>query len=142
MLLLRDVVAREPGAATPLLRADRIYLSLPWSTIRARGSDLTVKRIELDRPQLDLPALQRWLATRPPSEKRFPTLTDGLRITDGAIANDDDSDSGWRIDRHPRRRCRRCTPTGRCRRGCAAATSIRRWRFRSTSRWRYRGRKH
>lgn len=94
MLVVRDVVAREPGADTALLQAERVYLSLPWSTIRARGSDLTVERIELDAPRLDLPALQHWLATRPPSEKRFPTLTDGLRITDGAIANDD-----WRLDR-------------------------------------------
>src|SRR5690606_1626490 len=36
-LVLRDVVAREPGAAEPMLRADRIFLSLPWSTLRARG---------------------------------------------------------------------------------------------------------
>ena len=98
MLLLRDVVVRQPGAATPLLRADRIYLSLPWSTIRARGSDLTVKRIELDDPQLDLAALQRWLATRPPSvETRIPTLTDGLRITGGSIVSGDAKDR-WRID--------------------------------------------
>ena len=97
MLLLRDVVAREPGAAKPLLRAERIYLSLPWSTIRSRGDDLTVKRIELDRPQLDLPGLQRWLATRPPSKKRFPTLTDGLRITDGTVVNADDAASSWRL---------------------------------------------
>ncbi|MFD0739496.1 hypothetical protein ACFQZQ_09420 [Lysobacter koreensis] len=93
-LVLRDVVAREPGAATPVLRARRVYLSLPWSTIRARGRDLTVERIELDAPQIDLPALQHWQATRPPAEKRFPTLTAGLRISDGAIANDN-----WRVDR-------------------------------------------
>lgn len=99
MLLLRDVVAREPGAATPLLRAGRIYLSLPWSTIRTRGGDLTVKRIELDDAQLDLPALQHWLATRPPSlETRIPTLIDGLRITGGSIVNGDASGGGWRID--------------------------------------------
>lgn len=93
MLVVRDVVAREPGASTAVLRAKRVYLSLPWATIRARGDDLTVKRIELDAPHLDLPALQHWQATRPPTEKRFPTLTDGLRITDGVIVNDD-----WRID--------------------------------------------
>ncbi len=91
-LVLRDVVARRPGDA-PLLRADRIDIALPWSTLRTRGADLTLRRIELDRPQLDLPALQRWLATRPPSQRRTPTLTDGLRIRDGSIVNDD-----WRID--------------------------------------------
>lgn len=99
MLLLRDVVAREPGAARPLLRAGRVYLSLPWSTIRARGSDLTIKRIELDDAQLDLPALQHWLATRRPSvETRIPTLIDGLRITGGSIVNDDVTHRSWRID--------------------------------------------
>ena len=91
-LVLHDVLAREPGA-TPLLRASRIYLSLPWSTIRARGSDLTVRRIELDAPGFDLPAYQHWIATRPPSARRIPTLTDGLRIRDGRIDNDD-----WAID--------------------------------------------
>jgi hypothetical protein len=91
-LVLRDVVARRHGDA-PLLRAERIDIALPWSTVRARGAELTFQRVELDRPQLDVPALQRWLATRPPSKQRTPTLTDGLRIRDGSILNDD-----WRID--------------------------------------------
>lgn len=94
MLLVRDVVVREPGAATPLLSASRIQLSLPWSTIRSRGGQLTVERVELDAPLLNLPALQHWLASRPPStQTRIPTLTDGLRIVDGRIVNDD-----WRIE--------------------------------------------
>ena len=92
-LVLRDVVAREPGTTTPLLRADRISVSLPWSTIRARGDVLAADRLELDAPVLDLPALQHWLATRPPSARRLPTLSAGLRIRDGSIRNDD-----WRID--------------------------------------------
>ena len=92
-LVLRDVVAREPGAATPLLRAGRIFVSLPWSTVRAGGGVLAATRLELDAPVLDLPALQHWLATRPPSARRLPTLSDGLRIRDGSIRNDD-----WRID--------------------------------------------
>lgn len=92
-LVLRDVVAREPGASVPLLRADRIFLSLPWSTLRARGAALAATRLELDGLALDLPALQHWLATRPPSETRLPTLADGLRIRDGSIHNND-----WDID--------------------------------------------
>jgi hypothetical protein len=91
-LVLHGVVAREPGA-TPLLRAKRIYLSLPWSTVRARGSDLTVRRVELDAPRFNLPAYQHWIGTRPPSARRIPTLTDGLRIRDGRIENDD-----WNVD--------------------------------------------
>lgn len=92
-LLLHDVVAQRPGDPTPLLRAERVFVSLPWSTIRARGDDLAVERIELDAPILDVPALQRWLATRPPSGTRVPTLRDGLRVARGRIDNDD-----WTID--------------------------------------------
>ena len=92
-LVLRNVVAQRPGDATSLLRAERVFVSLPWRTIRARGDDLTVQRVELDAPVLDVPALQRWQATRPPSETRIPTLRNGLRIVRGRIDNDD-----WRID--------------------------------------------
>jgi hypothetical protein len=93
-LVLRDVLAQRPGDDTTLLRAERVFVSLPWRTLRARGADLTVQRVELDSPVLDLPALQRWLATRPPSEEtRIPTLVDGLRIVRGRFDNDD-----WRIE--------------------------------------------
>ncbi|MEO5827837.1 MAG: hypothetical protein ABIQ48_04435 [Luteimonas sp.] len=93
-LVLRNVVAREPGASAALLRADRILLSLPWSTLRARGAALAATRLELDGVTLDLPALQHWLATRPPSAaKRLPTLTEGLRIRNGRI-----HDIDWDID--------------------------------------------
>src|SRR5690606_4515926 len=83
VLVVRDVVAREPGAATPLLRARRVYVSVPWSTVRSRGTQLDITRIELDAPVLDLPALQHWLANRPPGESRMPTLGDGLQVSDG-----------------------------------------------------------
>jgi len=106
MLVVRDVVARQPGAGVAILRADRIHVALPWSTLRARGADLTATRIELDAPVLDLPALQAWLATRPPGERRIPTLTDGVRITDGRIRNDDWDVDGLHLDvpsLHPER---------------------------------------
>jgi hypothetical protein len=93
VLVVRDVVAREPGAATPLLRARRVYVSLPWSTVRSRGAQLDITRIELDAPALDLPALQHWLAARPPGESRMPTLSDGLQVVDGRIDG-----NGWRVD--------------------------------------------
>jgi len=91
-LVVHDVVARESGAHTPIVVARRASLSLPWSTIRARGNDLTVQRIELDRPVLDLAALQHWLQQRPPGKTRIPTLTDGLRINKGTLLGD-----GWRL---------------------------------------------
>lgn len=93
LLVVRDVVAREPGADTPLLRAQRVYVSVPWSTVRSRGQKLDITRIELDAPVLDLPALQHWLASRPPGETRMPTLSDGLVVADGRVDGD-----GWRLD--------------------------------------------
>ena len=94
MLVLRDVSVREPGAARELLHADRILLSVPWSTIRAAGDVLDAQRLELDAPRVDLPALQHWLASRPPSgTQRMPAFADGVRIRDGVLAGD-----GWHID--------------------------------------------
>lgn len=94
-LVVRDLVARQPGADTPVLEAGRVYLSLPWSTLRSRGADLTVEHVELDAPRLDLAALQRWRQSRPPSgEVRVPSLTAGLEISRGVIIGD-----GWSVDR-------------------------------------------
>lgn len=89
---VRALVAREPGAATPLLRADRLLLSLPWSTLRSRGKKLRIQHIELDRPVIDMPALRHWLANRPTTPTRIPTLTNGLRIRDGSIIA-----AGWEV---------------------------------------------
>src|SRR3546814_12600318 len=68
VLVVHDVVAREPGAAPPLLRALPVYVSVPWSTVRSRGAQLDIPRLELDPPVLALPALQPWLAPPPPGE--------------------------------------------------------------------------
>ena len=85
-LVLRDVTAREPGAETPVLRAERILVALPWSTIRSRGQSLVIRRIELDAPVLNLPAYLAWQARRPTAEEtRIPTLSDGLGIVRGRI---------------------------------------------------------
>ncbi len=92
-LTVRDLSAREPGAKTPLLRAERLYISVPWSTLRARGGELNADRLQLDAPVLDLAALQSWLAKRPPSDAPLPTLTRGLRIVRGQVLGD-----GWRIE--------------------------------------------
>ena len=94
MLVLRELSVREPGAARELLHADRAMVSVPWSTIRARGEVLAARRLEMDAPRIDLPALQHWLATRPPSKQRqIPTFADGVRIRDGRVDNQD-----WTID--------------------------------------------
>lgn len=93
-LVLHDMQARQPGQQVALLRARRVFVALPWETMRTRGAVLSVQRIELDAPVLDLAALQRWRATRPPAQApRVPTLTGGLRVVDGRIDG-----AGWHID--------------------------------------------
>jgi hypothetical protein len=92
-LVLRDVDARAPGAKTPLLRAGRVSVSVPWSTVRSRGAVLAFTRIELDAPVIDVVAMQRWLASRPESETKMPTLSDGLRVRGGRVVG-----AGWRVE--------------------------------------------
>ncbi|HRO28733.1 MAG TPA: hypothetical protein PLD19_15030, partial [Luteimonas sp.] len=91
--VVRNVVAREPGAERPLLEARRVLVALPWHTIRSLGDTLDLARIELEAPVLDLPALQHWLATRPPGTGRLPTLSDGLRVHAGRVEG-----GTWRIE--------------------------------------------
>lgn len=92
-LIVRNVTAREPGMEDAVLHADRLLISVPWSTLRARGRDLTATRVELDAPTLDVAAFQHWQAKRPPSEAPMPTLTNGIRIVRGVIVG-----QGWKID--------------------------------------------
>ena len=92
-LVVRDLRARMPGAAVPVLTADRLLLSLPWSTLRGRLRDLHFTRVELDAPVLRLEALQAWLATRPPGDGRVPTLREGLAVVDGTVLAE-----GWRVE--------------------------------------------
>src|SRR3546814_18914081 len=44
VLVVHDVVAREPGAATPLLRARPVYVSVPWSPLRSSGAPPDIPR--------------------------------------------------------------------------------------------------
>ena len=91
-LVVRGLSAREPGAEQPLLTAERLLIALPWSTLRARGSDLTATRLELDAPVLDLAAVQQWQARRPAGDTPLPTLTRGLRVTRGTLVG-----QGWKL---------------------------------------------
>ena len=92
-LIARNVVAREPGAKTAVLTAERLFISVPWSTLRARGRDLVAKRLELDAPVLDVAAFQAWQSRRPPSDTPLPTLASGIGITRGQVIG-----GGWKID--------------------------------------------
>lgn len=95
MLEWRDMDARQPGASAPVLTAQRLRISLPWSTIRSRGTQLAIDRIELDAPVLHLAALQAWLASRPRSDApmRIPDLDNGLHVRDGRLDGGD-----WQIE--------------------------------------------
>ncbi len=92
-LTARNLVVREPGSGTILLSAERVHIAVPWSTLRARGTELSAVRIELDAPVLDAAAIQRWLAKRPPSQNPVPTLSRGIGVTRGRIIGD-----GWNVD--------------------------------------------
>src|SRR5690606_19222300 len=88
-LVARDVSARVPGANTPLVEAERVFISLPWSTLRARGADLTVTRIELDAPKVWLQPFLNWWSQRPAGDGRLPTLSDGLLVERGHVEGGD-----------------------------------------------------
>lgn len=92
-LVVRGLNAKQPGSDTPVLQAERVFVSVPWSTIRSRGTSLDIRRVEVDGAALDLPALQRWLQTRPGGESRLPTLSEGLRVRNARI-----SAGGWSVD--------------------------------------------
>lgn len=89
-LVLPNVVARQPGAAAPLLTAGRVEVSLPWDTIWGGDDKVVITRIELERPALDLAALADWQRSRPPSPVfEVPTLTRGMQVLDGRIQGGD-----------------------------------------------------
>jgi hypothetical protein len=72
------------------LSARRAEISLPWATIT--GGDPVITRVELDAPVLDLPGLDRWLASRPPTPFKLPTLRRGIAVKDGIVRG-----GGWSL---------------------------------------------
>ena len=89
-LVLPNVVARQPGAAAPLLTAGRAEISLPWETIWGGDDTVVITRIELERPALDLAALADWQQSRPPSPVfEVPTLTRGMQVVQGRVQGGD-----------------------------------------------------
>ena len=89
-LLIPNLVATDPGNGQVILRTERLEVSLPWATIT--GGYPVITRIDLRKPQLDLPALQHWLASLPKTPFKLPTLTRGLRIEQGHVQAD-----GWQL---------------------------------------------
>ncbi|MDR7194121.1 AsmA family protein [Luteimonas terrae] len=95
-LVVREVSITAPGSDpsdVPMLQAERMLLSLPWKTVRSRGADLEITRVELDAPRLHLPSLLRWLDARPPGDGKVPAITDGVHIVRGRLDGD-----GWYVD--------------------------------------------
>jgi hypothetical protein len=90
-LVLHHLRVGQPGHAD-FLRADQVDISMPWATVRGGGAVLDFDRVEITAPSLDLAGLQRWLASRPPSEVAAPRFARGLHVRDGAVTASD-----WRI---------------------------------------------
>lgn len=83
--------ASAPGADTPLLRAARVEVALPWSALRSET--LQLQRLTLIDPVLDVPALQSWLArdadAGPPAPLRLPQFDAALDVEGGSIVGND-----------------------------------------------------
>lgn len=92
-LVLPGLSATIPGETTPFFRSARVELALPWSTLRGSGTDIS--SVVIKSPDLDMPALQRWLATLPPrtTPLKLPTFTRGLQIENGLLRG-----TNWRIE--------------------------------------------
>jgi len=84
-LVARGVSARLPGAPAPTMEADRVMVAVPWSTLRARGADPVITRIELDAPRVELEPFMGWWSRRPRGDGPLPTLREGLRVDRGRI---------------------------------------------------------
>lgn len=90
-LLIPNLVVTDPSNGAVILRTERLEVSLPWATLT--GGYPVITRLDLSKPQLDLPGLQHWLATRPKAPFKLPTLTKGLSVHNGRLLAD-----GWLMD--------------------------------------------
>lgn len=75
-----------PGETAPLLALERLDVSLPWSSLR--DSSLVIEELQLEKPQLELAALQRWLDAgdddaAPPDLRVHLTVNDATLLRDG-----------------------------------------------------------
>jgi AsmA family len=75
-----------PGETAPLLALERLDVSLPWSSLR--DSSLVIEELQLEKPQLELTALQRWLDAgddnaAPPDLRVHLAVNDAILRRDG-----------------------------------------------------------
>lgn len=85
-LQLDDARFGLPGETLPLLTLQRLDVSLPWSSLR--DSRLVIEELRLQQPQLELGALQRWLARGDDSDAATPDLSLHLVVTDATLLQD------------------------------------------------------
>jgi hypothetical protein len=82
-LSLPAAEVRSSGETDPLFSAARIELTLPWSSLWRRPPP--IERLLIERPELDLDALERWLARRPTGEAAGGIPPFRLEIRDGSV---------------------------------------------------------
>ncbi len=75
-----------PGEKVTLLALERLDVSLPWSSLR--DSSLVIEELQLEKPQLELTALQRWLDAgddnaAPPDLRVHLAVNDATLLRDG-----------------------------------------------------------
>lgn len=75
--------ARGADDTAALFSADRIEVTLPWSSLWRRPP--TIERLLVERPQLDLDALERWLARHPSDSGPGGIPAFHLDIRDGSL---------------------------------------------------------
>lgn len=69
-----------------LLAADTIDVRVPWSSLN--GQRIEIEHLDIVRPRVELDALSRWLAGRPPSDAATPDLRFALTLRDGTLLAD------------------------------------------------------
>lgn len=84
-LVAHGVSVSTPGAPEPMIEAGRILVAVPWSTLRGRGGDSTITRVELDSPRVALEPFLQWWSQRPPGDGALVTLREGLWVEGGRI---------------------------------------------------------
>ncbi|HET6545275.1 MAG TPA: hypothetical protein VFG55_00850 [Rhodanobacteraceae bacterium] len=83
-LHLPQSALRGHAGSRPFLAADAVDVVVPWRTLWA--DHYVIERIELDRPRLDLDALDAWLAARPAGPGPVD-LNFALAASDGVIVS-------------------------------------------------------
>ncbi len=69
-----------------LLTADAIDVRVPWSSLS--GQRIEIEHLDIVRPRVELDALSRWLARRPPSDAATPDVRFALTLRDGTLLAD------------------------------------------------------